>query len=56
MSQVAPSYCARLVDTMRELQRRRVSSRVFAGKDGFITARDLLRRGFMPGRLLFPLK
>jgi hypothetical protein len=28
---------------MRELQRRRQTSAVFAGKDGFITARDLLR-------------
>jgi len=28
---------------MRELQRRRQGSAVFAGKDGFITARDLLR-------------
>ena len=28
---------------MRELQRRRQASRAFAGKDGFITARDLFR-------------
>lgn len=41
--QIPPSYCARLVEVMRELQRRRQTSAVFAGKDGFITARDLLR-------------
>ena len=40
---VAPSYCAKLVEVMRELQRRRQASRAFAGKDGFITARDLFR-------------
>jgi midasin (ATPase involved in ribosome maturation) len=31
------------VEVMRELQRRRTATAVFAGKDGFITARDLLR-------------
>jgi len=41
--QIPPSYCSRLVEVMRELQRRRQGSAVFAGKDGFITARDLLR-------------
>ena len=40
---IAPSYCAKLVEVMRELQRRRQASRAFAGKDGFITARDLFR-------------
>lgn len=40
---VAPSYCTKLVEVMRELQRRRQASRAFAGKDGFITARDLFR-------------
>ena len=39
----APSHCAKLVEVMRELQRRRRNSRAFAGKDGFITARDLFR-------------
>jgi midasin len=42
-TQIPPSYCAKLVEVMRELQRRRQGSAVFAGKDGFITARDLLR-------------
>ena len=37
------SFCARMVDVMLELQRRRSSSRVFQGKDGFITPRDLFR-------------
>ena len=32
-----------MVDVMTELQRRRSSSRVFHGKDGFITPRDLFR-------------
>jgi len=41
--QIPPSYCVKLVEVMRELQRRRQGSAVFAGKDGFITARDLLR-------------
>ena len=42
-TQIPPSYCVKLVEVMRELQRRRQGSAVFAGKDGFITARDLLR-------------
>ena len=42
-AQIPPSYCTKLVEVMRELQRRRQGSAVFAGKDGFITARDLLR-------------
>ena len=41
--EIAPSYCTKLVEVMRELQRRRQASRAFAGKDGFITARDLFR-------------
>ena len=40
---VAPSYAANIVEVMRELQRRRRASRAFAGKDGFVTARDLFR-------------
>lgn len=40
---VAPSYAAKMVVAMRELQRRRSSSNVFAGRHGFITARDLFR-------------
>ena len=41
--EIAPSYCVKLVEVMRELQRRRQGSRAFAGKDGYITARDLFR-------------
>ena len=41
--EIAPSYCVKLVEVMRELQRRRQGSRAFTGKDGYITARDLFR-------------
>ena len=37
------SYCKKMVEVMTDLQRRRNSSRVFHGKDGFITPRDLFR-------------
>lgn len=40
---IAPSYAGKLVGVMRELQRRRASSNVFAGRHGFITPRDLFR-------------
>jgi midasin len=40
---IAPSYAAKLVSVMRELQRRRAISNVFAGRHGFITPRDLFR-------------
>ena len=40
---VAPSYATKIVEVMRELQRRRSASKAFAGKDGFVTARDLFR-------------
>ncbi|MEW5309894.1 MAG: hypothetical protein WDW38_001740 [Sanguina aurantia] len=40
---VAPSYASKLVAVMRELQRQRQGSNVFAGKHGFITPRDLFR-------------
>lgn len=40
---IAPSYAAKLVLTMRELQRYRAASNVFAGRHGFITPRDLFR-------------
>lgn len=40
---IAPSYAAKLVGVMRELQRRRALSNVFAGRHGFITPRDLFR-------------
>uniref|UniRef100_A0A8C6R246 Midasin n=1 Tax=Nannospalax galili TaxID=1026970 RepID=A0A8C6R246_NANGA len=38
-----PSYCSRLVRVMLDLQSYRRSSSVFAGKQGFITLRDLFR-------------
>jgi midasin len=41
--QVAPSYAAKMIAVMRDLQRRRQTSKVFAGKEGFITPRDLFR-------------
>lgn len=40
---IAPSYAQRLVEVMKELQRRRQATNVFAGKGGFITPRDLFR-------------
>jgi midasin len=41
--EIAPSYASRMVQVMRELQRRRAASNVFAGRHGFITVRDLFR-------------
>ncbi|XP_014636596.1 PREDICTED: midasin [Ceratotherium simum simum] len=38
-----PSYCSKLVKVMLDLQSCRRSSSVFAGKQGFITLRDLFR-------------
>lgn len=40
---IAPSYSKRMISVMRELQRRRSVSNVFAGKHGYITPRDLFR-------------
>lgn len=40
---IAPSYASKMVAVMRELQRRRQRSNVFAGRHGFITPRDLFR-------------
>ncbi|KAK4427378.1 Midasin [Sesamum alatum] len=40
---VPGSYARRMVDIMKELQLHRQSSKVFAGKHGFITPRDLFR-------------
>ena len=37
--EIAPSYCTKLVESMRELQGLRRGSRAFAGKDGYITLR-----------------
>lgn len=41
--ELPPSYCKKLVAVMVELQRHRQSSKVFAGKHGFVTLRDLFR-------------
>jgi len=40
---VAPSYAAKMIEVMRELQRRRQGGNVFGGKQGLITPRDLFR-------------
>jgi midasin len=40
---IPPSYASTMVEVMKELQMHRQSSRVFAGKHGFITPRDLFR-------------
>ena len=37
------SYCKKLVGVMLELQRRRCSTGVFSGKQGYMTLRDLFR-------------
>ena len=37
------SYCKKMVGVMLELQRRRCSTGVFSGKQGFMTLRDLFR-------------
>ncbi|KAA8497714.1 Midasin [Porphyridium purpureum] len=37
------SFCAAMVAVMQQLQRRRQTSQLFQGKDGFITPRDLFR-------------
>ncbi|RCV42665.1 hypothetical protein SETIT_9G233700v2 [Setaria italica] len=42
-SRIAPSYAKKMVEVMKDLQRHRQNSRVFAGKHGFITPRDLFR-------------
>ncbi|CAM9750093.1 unnamed protein product, partial [Discosporangium mesarthrocarpum] len=40
---MAPSHCKLLVGVLEELQARRQSSRLFLGKHGAISPRDLLR-------------
>lgn len=40
---IAPTYAGKLVTVMRDLQRLRQGSNVFAGKHGLITPRDLFR-------------
>ena len=41
--EVAESRAKKMVEVMRELQRRRKSANILAGKYGFITPRDLFR-------------
>ncbi|GAA0141094.1 hypothetical protein LIER_02318 [Lithospermum erythrorhizon] len=41
--QIPPSYAKKMIDVMKELQLHRQSSKIFAGKHGFITPRDLFR-------------
>ncbi|XP_017978548.1 PREDICTED: midasin [Theobroma cacao] len=41
--QIPESYAKKMVEVMKELQLHRQSSKVFAGKHGFITPRDLFR-------------
>ncbi|OMP00558.1 hypothetical protein COLO4_12568 [Corchorus olitorius] len=43
--QIPESYAKKMVEVMKELQLHRQSSKVFAGKHGFITPRDLFRWG-----------
>lgn len=40
---IAPSHARKMTEVMRELQRRRLASNMFAGRHGFITPRDLFR-------------
>jgi midasin len=40
---IPPSYCKCMISTLKELQLRRSTSSVFAGKRSFITPRDLFR-------------
>ncbi|KAL5755634.1 hypothetical protein ACOSQ2_020380 [Xanthoceras sorbifolium] len=41
--EIPESYAKKMVEVMKELQLHRQSSKVFAGKHGFITPRDLFR-------------
>ncbi|XVE88663.1 hypothetical protein DITRI_Ditri19aG0087500 [Diplodiscus trichospermus] len=41
--QIPESYAKKMVEVMKELQLHRQTSKVFAGKHGFITPRDLFR-------------
>ncbi|KAI9142687.1 hypothetical protein BKA69DRAFT_1123750 [Paraphysoderma sedebokerense] len=40
---IAPSYCKKMISVYRALQHRRERSRIFEGKHGYITLRDLFR-------------
>ena len=42
-SEIPRSFATKMITVMRELQRRRQMSNAFAGKHGYITARDLFR-------------
>lgn len=42
-SHLPASYCQRLVAIMKDLQRQRQGTKVFAGRHGFVTLRDLFR-------------
>ena len=42
-SSIAPSYANRIVSVFQELQKRRQVGRIFEGKEGFATLRDLFR-------------
>ncbi|OCB87744.1 P-loop containing nucleoside triphosphate hydrolase protein [Sanghuangporus baumii] len=42
-SRIAPSYAHRIVSVFQELQKRRQIGRIFEGKEGFVTLRDLFR-------------
>ncbi|CAH2010077.1 unnamed protein product [Acanthoscelides obtectus] len=43
--QMSPSYAKKMIAVMTDLQTRRRGSAAFAGKQGFITLRDLFRWG-----------
>eukprot|EP00127_Corallochytrium_limacisporum_P003804 Clim_evm18s153 gene=Clim_evmTU18s153 len=43
---IPPSVSEKLVATMKDLEALRDSSQIFAGKEGFITLRDLFRWGY----------
>jgi midasin (ATPase involved in ribosome maturation) len=40
---IPPSYCKKLIAILKDLQKRRQGTRLFAGKHGFVTLRDLFR-------------
>ena len=42
-TRIAPSHAVAMINTARELRRIRQQSAVFAGSQGFVTTRDLLR-------------
>lgn len=43
---IAPSYAKKLVQVFLDLQKRRTKSKIFSGRDGFMTLRDLFRWGY----------